>query len=955
MIDERELLRESYRRIVENDKDLAGRIDDLRGLAVSPELKPTLESVRDRVSVTEGLGVDSQLALETIVLRVGRPVLEVANDDYVVEGPETSIWEARLSNATVRAALRQVIPAVGRIEVDNHPDLTWVGTGWLIAEDVVVTNRHVASEFAALSITPEGRSFIFKRGWPDRNTRMAARVDFRRELRNNAPRAFVVREVLHIEDDDGPDFAFLRVEKAGPSGTLSPFLHTADKRAEAQEYIATVGFPAADSRIPEQDLMSRLFGDKYNVKRLAPGQVMRLADELVLHDCSTLGGNSGSPIVDLATGVVLGLHFSGVFLRENRGIPIGYVTNRLRKVLSPLRPTDDGRGETRPPISGPSSKPEPMPSAAPSLPSESRSVSWIIPLQVTVSMGTPTQGTALVPTGGPAVGGIPPAVAATPTGGTPVPVGVSTDGGTGKLKPPPPMRASIEQAVGEVRALLQDRSDVLAVRDGYQFRNGWITPDPAVVVLLRDRGMATPQELGLSSQRLGFPIEVRVAGPWDMAEAQGKLETLEGLPHTTYKKPSGFELEQVNEKMSVICHVSPDAGWPTLRDFLEGTKTEMTVGMYDFTAPHIIDGLFEAVEEAPKELTLVLQKGEALQGKPDDIPEEQTIARFQQQLRKRFDYAPASVGKDHQFASAYHIKVAVRDGKAFWLSSGNWQSSNQPDHGIAAGETSWDLLMKHNREWHVVIENSNLARQFEKYIQYDLKNAKKDAAVEAPAPPTAFFLMDEAIEERVPAGKPTYFAPLKINRKVQVQPLLTPDNYQEHVLALIQTAERRLLFQNQSLSVLGPDRYGEDKNDERFMALVDALLAKQKAGVDVRIIIRGEFAPVGPLEQLQKRGFDMGKVRLQNRCHTKGLVVDGVRVLIGSHNWTNQGTLVNRDASLIFEDEEIARYFEGVFWFDWEHLTRQSVGVRRARPAGEDETVPAGMRMLSWQQIVNGD
>ena len=63
----------------------------------------------------------------------------------------------------------------GRIEVDNHPDLTWVGTGWLLADDVVVTNRHVASEFAALSVTSAGRSFVFKRGWPDRGARMSAR------------------------------------------------------------------------------------------------------------------------------------------------------------------------------------------------------------------------------------------------------------------------------------------------------------------------------------------------------------------------------------------------------------------------------------------------------------------------------------------------------------------------------------------------------------------------------------------------------------------------------------------------------------------------------------------------------------------------------------------------------------------------------------------------------------
>jgi phosphatidylserine/phosphatidylglycerophosphate/cardiolipin synthase-like enzyme len=77
--------------------------------------------------------------------------------------------------------------------------------------------------------------------------------------------------------------------------------------------------------------------------------------------------------------------------------------------------------------------------------------------------------------------------------------------------------------------------------------------------------------------------------------------------------------------------------------------------------------------------------------------------------------------------------------------------------------------------------------------------------------------------------------------------------------------------------------------------------------------------------------------------------------LVGSHNWTNQGTLVNRDASLIFEDEEIAAYFEQIFWFDWKNLSRQSVGARRARPARDEEEAPAGMRRVSWQEIVNGD
>lgn len=940
--DERELLRDWAQKLLASDKGLAERVPQLRGLSSHNELTSTLEGVRNRVGALESMGGDSALALETIVSRVGRPVLEVANDDYVVEGPEAAIWEAKLGNANVRAALRRVIPSVGRIEVDNHPELTWVGTGWLISENVVVTNRHVASEFAALSLSSSGRGFVFKRGWqPNGDTRMAARVDFRRELRNNSPRAFAVKEVLHIENDDGPDFAFLSVEQAGTLGAVSPPLVTASGKPAAQQPIAAIGYPAADSRIPEHELMSRLFGDKYNVKRLAPGQIMRLADDLVMHDCSTLGGNSGSPIVDLATGEVVGLHFSGVFLRENRGVPIGYVVNRLKK-LNQL-PQNSEQPALPAPLANITPPPPSVTNQSPSDTggvASTNAVTLTIPLQISIALGAPTSFGQY----GQLTGGSPfltvPSIAQPSTA---------------------PVAGPISSAVDQIRERLKDRSDILVVRDGFVFRNGWITPDPAVVVVLRDRATGTPQDLGLPTQVLGFPIEVRAASPWDVAAALGKLESLEGVPHTSYKKPPGLELEEVHEKMAVTLHVSPDAGWPTLREFLHGTKKGLTIGMYDFTAPHITDALLEAVEDDPKKLTLVLQEGEALTGKPEDIKEEVTIERYRQALGNRFDHAPASIGKDHQFATAYHIKVAVRDSKAFWLSSGNWQSSNQPNHEIAVGEKSWDLLLGHNREWNVVIENAKLARQFEEYIRYDLKNAKADAATEAPPLPMEFFIVDEAVEERVPTGQPKYFAPLKIDRKVQVRPLLTPDNYQEHILALIETAERRILFQNQSLSLLGLDKNGDDKNDPRFAALADALLAKHKDGVDVRIIIRGEFAPVGPLEQLQKRGFDMGKVRLQNRCHTKGIIVDGARVAIGSHNWTNQGTLVNRDASLIFEDQEIAEYFEEIFWFDWKNLSRQSVGGRRVRPAaasssdGDEAPLPPGTRRVSWQEIVNGD
>jgi hypothetical protein len=924
MTDERELLGASAERILASDPEIRKAVTaQLAALKTHVDVRPALENVRAKLAGGfETADTTERLGFETIVNRVGRPVLRIDSNGYVLEGPESAIWEPRLGPQEIREAFRSVIPSVGRIDVQNHPDgMSWVGTGWLVDDGIIVTNRHVANLFCSRS----GQSFVFRRGWPNQPPPTAS-IDFK-ELKpdDDRDRLFAVVEILYIEDGEWPDVAFFRVAAQTSAGMrLSRPLDLASQPPSVSQYVATIGYPASDSRVPDEDLVRRLFGDVYNVKRMAPGQVLPSNGDLVLHDCSTLGGNSGSPIVDLQTRKVVGLHFSGLFLRENRGVPTALVADRLERAKRPVRPPipDTGESGTSPTAPGKGEdqcgRPGVDVQAPPSGPSELTLTIPISPIHVTIKVGGPV-----------GMGG------------------VTLSAG----QPPAGQKASVDQAVTHARTQLGSRSDVLAVRDGYVFRNGWITDERAVVVVLQDAEAVERHDHGVPSQFLGVPVEVRAPGPWDFAEAHHLLEILEGLPPTTYQKPSDFALEEVAGDMRVICNVSPDAGWPTLRDFLEGTKKRLTIGMYDFTAPHVIEGVLDAVDDTPRRLALVMQMGEALQGKPDDIPEKETIKKYKKELKDRFQFSWASVGSHRQFASAYHIKVAVRDGKSFWLSSGNWQSSNQPDLKLADGEKSWNRLLKYNREWHVVIANADLARQYEKYLQYDLEQATRDADREAPVLPALDFFVSEIplIEERAPEGDPEYFKPLILEREVRVQPLLTPDNYQEQVLRLIQGAQRQILFQNQSFSLLD-----EEKNDARFAALADAILEKQKKGIDVRIIIRGEFSPERPLEQLKKRGFKMKNVRLQNRCHTKGIIVDSDRVLLGSHNWTNQGTLVNRDASLIFFDPEIAAYYEKIFWFDWNRLARQSVaGGRRVRPA-DDREAPAGMMRVPWRALFYG-
>jgi phosphatidylserine/phosphatidylglycerophosphate/cardiolipin synthase-like enzyme len=69
----------------------------------------------------------------------------------------------------------------------------------------------------------------------------------------------------------------------------------------------------------------------------------------------------------------------------------------------------------------------------------------------------------------------------------------------------------------------------------------------------------------------------------------------------------------------------------------------------------------------------------------------------------------------------------------------------------------------------------------------------------------------------------------------------------------------------------------------------------------------------------------MQRVRMQAGCHTKGIIIDSKTILMGSHNFTNQGINVNRDASLLIVNEDIAKYYERVFLHDWDRLAKETI------------------------------
>jgi phosphatidylserine/phosphatidylglycerophosphate/cardiolipin synthase-like enzyme len=81
----------------------------------------------------------------------------------------------------------------------------------------------------------------------------------------------------------------------------------------------------------------------------------------------------------------------------------------------------------------------------------------------------------------------------------------------------------------------------------------------------------------------------------------------------------------------------------------------------------------------------------------------------------------------------------------------------------------------------------------------------------------------------------------------------------------------------------------------------------------------------GGLEKLQSAGIDLDHVKIQNGVHNKGYVVDSRVVALGSQNWSGDGVLRNRDASVIIENATAAAYYEALFLHDWENIAAQSM------------------------------
>lgn len=245
----------------------------------------------------------------------------------------------------------------------------------------------------------------------------------------------------------------------------------------------------------------------------------------------------------------------------------------------------------------------------------------------------------------------------------------------------------------------------------------------------------------------------------------------------------------------------------------------------------------------------------------------------------------------------------------------------------------------------VAIKSKPLAAFFTKVLKRDMKlelDAESVQALAGRAP------VAPALVEAVPKNIPSKLFPSKMLNPataVKVTPVLSPDNYMDVIPDLLASAKKSILIENQYIRSAQPEV-------ARLMAAIKKAMDKNPA-LDVRIILGKLFGAKDVPKEKENianikslYGLKLSKnIRYIDtsrfvHCHNKLIIVDGKKVLISSHNWSDTGVSKNREAGVVIEYPELAKYYASIFESDWSTAQKKIPTV--GRPVVTPEVVASG-------------
>lgn len=249
-----------------------------------------------------------ELSALQFLIRLTRPA------PLVHKGKPDALQREHVDTFPAWAAFQDAVgclPLVGRIDRASPTLATAdrIGTGLLLAADLLLTNRHVVNVLSRGTDRLQEGQAVVRFGFEDDS------------FDADAPVPITAVASMH----ETLDMALLRLKPAVPglpSSSLAPAIDETPLAANTD--VVVVGYPL-DDKERNPMFIGNIFGTEFGVLRASPGQCTKAFANGFYHDCSTLGGNSGSPVLSLDGARLVGLHTGGGFLWKNAAVSAGAI------------------------------------------------------------------------------------------------------------------------------------------------------------------------------------------------------------------------------------------------------------------------------------------------------------------------------------------------------------------------------------------------------------------------------------------------------------------------------------------------------------------------------------------------------------------------------------------------------------------------------------------------------
>lgn len=383
--------------------------------------------------------------------------------------------------------------------------------------------------------------------------------------------------------------------------------------------------------------------------------------------------------------------------------------------------------------------------------------------------------------------------------------------------------------------------------------------------------------------------------------------------------PKKISISPFAIKSEFIAYASPESTFAVTKSFLDGAKNSILIGIYDFTAGYMKELLFKAMQRGVK-VSLMLD----LDNRSGETP------LFDDLVKHGCDGVPApSCASEHaHFFASSHEKVIVIDDIWTLVQSGNYSDASIPLNEKDGGDKN-DFTFG-NRDMGVAVKSRPLAAFFTKVLRADMKLERDATGIEA-LEGMAGLAVIEAFGAKPTAPAPKLFASKKFVPKtsIRVTPILSPDNYMKLVPDFLKSATTSIDLEQQYIrsgqpeikKLLGAIRTAMDAHPKLKVRIVLArpITVKPKPGAAPK-----ESKEIRDIKALSELGLKVGKnIRLLSpkhfvHCHNKLIIVDKKAVLVSSQNWSDLAVTKNREAGLLMEYPDIAKYYADIFQVDWD-------------------------------------